>query len=74
MRRRAPALDSAARAVYPRGRRLSARRAAAAEVTHHFVYRISSERRQDDGKSLLVWKSRVRGNVGQQLLRMRRRG
>jgi hypothetical protein len=46
---------------------------AAGEVVHHFVYRLSSERRQDDGKSLLDWRSRVWGNVGQQLLRMRRR-
>jgi len=47
---------------------------AAAEVVHHFVYRVASERRQDDGKSLLDWKSRAWGNVGQQLRRMRRRG
>jgi DNA polymerase-3 subunit gamma/tau len=47
---------------------------AAAEVVHHFVYRVSSERRQDDGKPLLDWRSRAWGNVGQQLRRMRRRG
>jgi hypothetical protein len=46
---------------------------AAAEVVHHFAYRITSERRQDDGKPLLDWKSRAWGNVGQQLRRMRRR-
>ena len=43
------------------------------EVAHHFVYRAVSERAQDDGKSLLDWRSRLGGNIGQQLSRMRRK-
>lgn len=41
------------------------------EVVHHFIYRIVPERAQDKGKSLLDWRSRLGGNIGQQLSRMR---
>lgn len=41
------------------------------EVVHHFVYRAVPERAQDKGKSLLDWRSRLGGNIGQQLARMR---
>lgn len=41
------------------------------EVTHHFVYRGPPERAQDKGKPLLDWRSRLGGNIGQQLSRMR---
>jgi hypothetical protein len=41
------------------------------EVFHHFGYRLVSERKQDDGKSALDWRSRLGGNIGQQLARMR---
>lgn len=43
------------------------------EVTHHFIYRVVPERAQDKGKPLTDWKSRLGGNIGQQLSRMRRR-
>jgi hypothetical protein len=46
---------------------------AVAELLHHFVYRVTPERAQDKGKSLLDWKSRAGGNIGQQLRRMGRR-
>jgi hypothetical protein len=41
------------------------------EVFHHFGYRLVSERKQDNGKSVLDWRSRLGGNIGQQLARMR---
>lgn len=41
------------------------------EVAHHFVYRGPAERAQDKGKSMLDWRSRLGGNIGQQLYRMR---
>lgn len=41
------------------------------EVTHHFIYRGPAERAQDKGKSILDWRSRLGGNIGQQLHRMR---
>lgn len=43
------------------------------EVTHHFIYRVVPERAQDKGKPLSDWRSRVGGNIGQQLSRMRRK-
>ncbi|MBI2787857.1 MAG: hypothetical protein HYX59_04175 [Elusimicrobia bacterium] len=43
------------------------------EVTHHFIYRVVPERAQDKGKPLTDWRSRVGGNIGQQLRRMRRK-
>ena len=43
------------------------------EVTHHFIYRVVPERAQDKGKPLTDWRSRVGGNIGQQLKRMRRK-
>lgn len=43
------------------------------EVTHHFIYRVVPERAQDKGKPLTDWRSRVGGNIGQQLSRMRRK-
>lgn len=43
------------------------------EVTHHFVYRVVPERAQDKGKPFGDWRSRVGGNIGQQLRRMRRK-
>ncbi|MFI5344875.1 MAG: hypothetical protein ACHQ51_00730 [Elusimicrobiota bacterium] len=47
---------------------------AAAEVIHHFVYRVTPERAQDKGKPLTDWRGRIGGNIGQQLKRMKRRG
>lgn len=41
------------------------------EITHHFLYRVVPERAQDKGKPLTDWRSRVGGNIGQQLSRMR---
>jgi hypothetical protein len=41
------------------------------EVTHHFVYRLVPERAQDKGQPLTSWRSRLGGNIGQQLHRMR---
>lgn len=41
------------------------------EVTHHFAYRLVPERPQDKGKALADWRSRLGGNIGQQLHRMR---
>lgn len=43
------------------------------EITHHFLYRVVPERAQDKGKPLTDWRSRVGGNIGQQLGRMRRK-
>jgi hypothetical protein len=43
------------------------------EVTHHFIYRVVPERAQDKGKPLTDWRSRIGGNIGQQLRRMRRK-
>ncbi len=43
------------------------------EVAHHFVYRGPAERSQDKGKPFLDWRSRLGGNIGQQLARMRRK-
>lgn len=42
------------------------------EVTHHFVYRLVPERAQDKGQPLTSWRSRLGGNIGQQLRRMKR--
>lgn len=44
----------------------------AGEVVHHFVYRLVPERKADQGKSVLDWRSRVGGNVGQSLRRLSR--
>lgn len=41
------------------------------EITHHFLYRVVPERAQDKKKSLLDWRDRLGGNIGQQLRRMR---
>src|SRR5262249_27081028 len=40
------------------------------EIVNHFLYRIQSERRQDDGRSMLDWRSRLGGNIGIQIRRM----
>lgn len=41
------------------------------EITHHFLYRVVPERAKDKKKSLLDWRDRLGGNIGQQLSRMR---
>lgn len=41
------------------------------EITHHFLYRVVPERAKDKKKSMLDWRDRLGGNVGQQLSRMR---
>ncbi len=41
------------------------------EITHHFLYRVVPERAQDKKKSMLDWRDRLGGNIGQQLSRMR---
>lgn len=44
---------------------------ALSEITHHFVYRVVPERAKDKKKSMLDWRDRLGGNIGQQLSRMR---
>lgn len=44
---------------------------AAAEVFHHFIYRVQAERAQDKKKSIYDWRDRLGGNIGAQLRRMR---
>lgn len=46
---------------------------AAGEVLHHFVWRLVPERAQDKGKPLADADSRLGGNIGQALKRLRRR-
>jgi len=41
------------------------------EITHHFLYRVVPERAKDRKKSMLDWRDRLGGNIGQQLSRMR---
>ena len=41
------------------------------EITHHFIYRVTAERKQDEKKPLLDWRGRAGGNIGQQLRRMK---
>jgi len=41
------------------------------EITHHFLYRVVPERAKDKKKSMLDWRDRLGGNIGQQLSRMR---
>lgn len=41
------------------------------EITHHFLYRVVPERAKDKNKSMLDWRDRLGGNIGQQLRRMR---